>query len=97
MTNEEELLKIKEAMIEFNAKPRSIVFNEEERKIMNEKDIRYTIFKSTTTNDYIAMINFMGFDTINEIRKEIKKKGFIITDDDFEGRQIVLWLEKKKN
>ena len=64
---------------------------------MNENNImKYEIFKSTTTNDYIAMINFMGFDTVNEIRKEIKNKGFVITDDDFEGRHIVLWLEKNK-
>lgn len=58
--------------------------------------MKYEIFKSTTTNNYIAIIYFMGFETINEIIKEIENKGFIITDDDYEGKSVVLWLEKIK-
>lgn len=56
--------------------------------------MKYDIFKSINKNNYIAIIYSEGFETANEIRKEIESKGFIITDDDYEGRAIVLWLEK---
>lgn len=58
--------------------------------------MKYEIFKSITTDNYIAIIYFDGFETANKIRKEIENKGFIITDDDYDGKTIVLWLEKKK-
>lgn len=57
--------------------------------------MKYEIFKSTTTNNYVAFIYSEGFETANEIRKEIENKGFVITDDDYEGRVITLWLERK--
>lgn len=56
--------------------------------------MKYEIFKSTTTNNYVAFIYSEGFETANEIRKEIENKGFVITDDDYEGRVITLWLER---
>lgn len=56
--------------------------------------MKYEIFKSITTNNYIAIIYSEGFETANEIRKEIENKGFVITDDDYEGRVIMLWLER---
>ena len=58
--------------------------------------MKYEIFKSRTTDNYISIIYFDGFETANKIRKEIENKGFIITDDDYDGKTIVLWLEKKK-
>ena len=58
--------------------------------------MKYQIFKSINSNDYIAHIYSEGFETANEIRKEIESKGFIITDDDYEGRVITLWLERSK-
>lgn len=57
--------------------------------------MKYEIFKSTTTNNYIAILYFIGFETVKEICKEIENKGFIITDEDYEGRNIVFWLERK--
>lgn len=57
--------------------------------------MKYEIFKSTTTNNYIAIIYSGGFETANEIRKEIESKGFIIIDEDYEGRVITLWLRRK--
>ena len=47
-----------------------------------------------TTNHCIAIIYSEGFETANKIRKEIESKGFIITDEDYEGRVITLWLER---
>ena len=58
--------------------------------------MNYEIFKSTTTNNYIAIIYFEGFESVPEICKEIENKGFIITDEDYEGKNVVLWLEKIK-
>lgn len=56
--------------------------------------MNYKIFKSIDTNDYIALIYSCSFETVNEIRKEIKDKGFTITDDAYEESVIILWLEK---
>ena len=56
--------------------------------------MNYKIFKSIDTNDYIAVIYSSGFETANEIRKEIESKGFVIIDDDYSGNVIMLWLEK---
>lgn len=56
--------------------------------------MKYKIYKSIDTNDYIAIIYSCGFETVNEVRKEIESKGFIITDEDYEGIAITLWLEK---
>lgn len=56
--------------------------------------MKYEIFKSITTNNYIAIIYSGGFETANGIRKEIESKGFVITDEDYEGRAITLWLER---
>lgn len=50
----------------------------------------YEIFKSLTTNNYIAIIYSGGYFEANKIKKEIKDKGFIITDDNCD----ILWLEK---
>ena len=56
--------------------------------------MNYKIFKSIDTNDYIAIIYSCSFEVVNEIRKEIESKGFIITDEDYEGIVITFWLEK---
>ncbi len=56
--------------------------------------MKYEIFKSITTNNYIAIIYFMGFENVNEIRKEIESKGFVITDEDYKGKTITLWLKR---
>ena len=57
--------------------------------------MKYEIFKSITRNNYIAFIYPEGFENVNEIYKEIESKGFIITEDDYEGMVITLWLERK--
>ena len=57
--------------------------------------MKYEIFKSLTTNNYIAIIYSVGFETVNDIRKEIESKGFVITDEDYEGKTITLWLRRK--
>lgn len=53
----------------------------------------YSLYKNIENNNkYIAHI--YDYENANKIIEEIKSKGFIVEDDDYEGRCITLWLTK---